>query len=552
MKKLYINFSLGILLIIGALLRFYDLNWGAPFYFHPDERNIASSISNIHLIQNLNPHFFAYGSLPIYITYFVGVLANYFVSFFGNVQDIFHVSFESAIIISRFFSALLSLGTIFLLYKTARIFLNKKYSLFTTSLATGSVGLIQYAHFGTFEMYLTFFSLLLLYILLEYITSFRYRYFIYSLIVIGILCSIKISSLVLFPIPFIILIYKIFKGENITSQLMRSVFPKILASFVIGIFLLLTIFVITNPFSFLDFKSFYNSISYESDVATGSLSVFYTGTFNNTVPILFQFVYVLPFLLNPIVWIFVLPSLAIICFKSIKKDSDKLKLLIVFFLFLFIPQAILFVKWTRYMVPTLPILYLIIVIGIYEAQKLFKFKQRVGRVVFAIVILFLIISTEIWTFAFIKTVYIDPDTRISAAEEMRNLKDTSTIVLSESYDLGITPFNEIFSSINLFDFYGLETNTDLQEDLPSLVSQSDILILPSQRIVKSRILNKSKFPHGYKFYQSLLSSSQFTEIYKTPCDFWCSLLYLGDPIYGVEDTANVFDRPTVTIYRIGQ
>ena len=37
-----------ILLVIGGVLRFYNLNWGAPFYFHPDERNIASLISSLN------------------------------------------------------------------------------------------------------------------------------------------------------------------------------------------------------------------------------------------------------------------------------------------------------------------------------------------------------------------------------------------------------------------------------------------------------------------------------------------------------------------------
>src|SRR5258708_37086924 len=65
-----------ILTAFAGFLHFYNLNWGAPWYFHPDERNIASSISQLQFPNQMNPHFFAYGSLPIYTIYFTGVLVN--------------------------------------------------------------------------------------------------------------------------------------------------------------------------------------------------------------------------------------------------------------------------------------------------------------------------------------------------------------------------------------------------------------------------------------------------------------------------------------------
>src|SRR3989344_6444253 len=74
--KLKINFSsipLMILFLFFVFFIFYNLNWGAPFYFHPDERNIASSISQMQFPDTLNPHFFAYGSLPLYTIFFTGL-----------------------------------------------------------------------------------------------------------------------------------------------------------------------------------------------------------------------------------------------------------------------------------------------------------------------------------------------------------------------------------------------------------------------------------------------------------------------------------------------
>jgi hypothetical protein len=41
----------------------------------------------------------------------------------------------------------------------------------------------------------------------------------------------------------------------------------------------------------------------------------------------------------------------------------------------------------------------------------------------------------------------------------------------------------------------------------------------------------------------------FHKIYETPCDIFCRITYLNDPIYSFEETANVFDRPTVFIFK---
>src|SRR5579862_195019 len=93
------NFLLILLTLIGGLLHFYNVNWGAPYYFHPDERNIASAVSQLQFPQQMNPHFFAYGSLPIYAIYFTGVLINYISPWLqlGTSSQPFTVAFDQAI-----------------------------------------------------------------------------------------------------------------------------------------------------------------------------------------------------------------------------------------------------------------------------------------------------------------------------------------------------------------------------------------------------------------------------------------------------------------------
>src|SRR3989344_2346556 len=201
-----------LLMLIGGMLRFYDLNWGAPFYFHPDERNIASTISLLRFPEQMNPHIFAYGSLPIYTIYTSGVVINAISnSSTGGHFSIFNsqfsidttVPFEMALIISRFYSAIFSILLIPLIYLIGKRLRDEKTGIFAAGLSTFSVGLIQYAHFGTFEMWLTFFSVILFLVCLNTLKKSSYLSITLLSIISGVLISVKVSSLSLTPLAFI-------------------------------------------------------------------------------------------------------------------------------------------------------------------------------------------------------------------------------------------------------------------------------------------------------------------------------------------------------------
>ena len=107
-----------------------------------------------------------------------------------------------------------------------------------------------------------------------------------------------------------------------------------------------------------------------------------------------------------------------------------------------------------------------------------------------------------------------------------------------------------FSRIDLFNFYDLDLNPAKKAELNTRLSSYNYIILPSQRILRSRLLHSAQFPEGYQFYRDLFSGNLgFEKIYETPCDMWCNITYLGDPVFRFEETANVFDRPTVFIFK---
>jgi hypothetical protein len=290
-------------------------------------------------------------------------------------------------------------------------------------------------------------------------------------------------------------------------------------------------------------------MNYESSVALGTIGVFYTGGFVNTTPIIYHLLFVYPFILNPInlLLIFILiPSVLINLFKTKEK---LLGIALVFFIAIFFSQAFFYVKWIRYFIPTIPFLVIILVFGIKIFTDFFDKKHQ--KLVFNTIFIILTVTAFLFSFSYFKTVLLSTDSRIRADEFARENIQNSSKIITEIYDLGIVPFNKDFSHITLFDFYALDdkNTSDLKKDeLNELIANSDYLIIPSQRIMRNRIINKNEFPNGYRFYKDL--DEQFELVYKTPCDIFCRILYIGNPVYALEETANVFDRPTVFIYKI--
>jgi 4-amino-4-deoxy-L-arabinose transferase-like glycosyltransferase len=193
MKK-FANAVIVILLILGAFLRIYNLNWGSPFYFHPDERNIANAITILTFPSQMNPHFFAYGSFPIYFVYFMIFSVNFF--------RIPHADFTQAIFLSRVCSTILSFFLIPSLYFIGKYIKNRTAGIIASFFCIFSTGFIQFAHFATFEMWLTFFSLWLYFSSLKIVEKKTNLWTVITGILFGLLIGIKVSSIALIIVPF--------------------------------------------------------------------------------------------------------------------------------------------------------------------------------------------------------------------------------------------------------------------------------------------------------------------------------------------------------------
>ena len=523
-----------VLLIVGGFLRFYNLNWGAPFYFHPDERNIASLITSLDgsNLGFLLKGTFAYGTLVSNIVFVIKNLTDPILRILG-LND----PFGQSIILLRIVSSVSSIFTILIVFLIGHKTLKWQQTLAATLFTTFSVGLIQAAHFGVYESILTLMYSLLLLSGIMYLKTKKLIYIFMSILIVSLATAIKINSFIFLIIP--VLLFVMHLSEKKINKIQGSIYLFLLISSP----LLLTFFA--SPYYLT--RNFRDMFAYEASLLTGSLPVFYTGEFFGTIPVIYQFTDILPFLINPILTLLFIIALPYVMYRGIKKRNVAYLMPCIFFVILFLPNALLFAKWTRYLVPTLPFIYLIISIGVVDFLDtiLRNFRTQATVIVAA-----LVLTNAVSAFSYLSEVFIKEDTRIAASKWASWNIPKDTKILSEVYDLGITPFNPYLPNITLFNFYDLDGSARKKIELEKQLKNADYLITPSQRVLKSRIANKEKFPNGFNFYSNLLSEKLgFKKIYETPCDIFCKITYLGNPVFNFEETTSVFDRPTVYIFK---
>lgn len=514
------NLLLIIILFIGSFLRFYNLLWGAPYYFHPDERNIANVLAMPFSTQFFLKSTFSYGNFLMLLGFFLKPLCTPFFNAFG-----IHDSFEQAIVVLRILSATTSVIMLVILYKGSSL-ISKPIALGVTALAVFSTGLIQQAHFGTFDGFLIFCSVAVWYALTKLFITKSIRWYFIALIFVAFGTAAKISFIFLGILPEAITLFLFWKKK-------KRIFLYIL----LGSILLLVLPLFLSPYYLT--SDFRGALLYERGVITGSLPVFYTQSFVHTIPILFAFTAIFPFLVNPLMTILFPISFVIVFVQGLRQKNFHLLLLCSMFVLLFIPQAILFAKWSRYMTPAIPFIYLISLFSIMMLAK--KLQQMI---LFAVVCV-----AGVFGISFFITTYGSIDTRVQAGIFVQQTIPFQAMVLSEPYDIGIIALHANFQQIQTPQLYDIEHVISEQKNFTTIEKNTTYVILPSQRLVRSRILNPTVFPFGYSFYSKLLHEKGYKKIYQTPCDIFCTIAYSGDPIFHYEETAVVFDRPTVMIFK---
>lgn len=500
-KKNVFIFALVLLIIFT---RFYKFDWGEGFFFHPDENNMAMSISQM-TFADFNPRFFAYGQFPLFLSFF-----SLKILFLPN-------NFSNAIFSLRFWSAIFSCLSILFFYFISNQFFKKKFfSLIFVLFLIFNPGLIQLAHFGTTESLLILIFSINLFLSLKFYKHPKFKYIFYAGLVSGIGLATKITA-VFFTVPVFLSLFFVF--------LKNKKFFIFLSTIYFLIFTICFAFIF-SPFNFLVFSDFRSSMQYETSVALGNLKVFYTNQFLNTISYSFQFTKIFPYILGIPVLLFGIIGFCFFVFKyRTQKDKQKWLLVIIPCLIYFIYNGQLYSKWTRFMSP------LFFIFPFFAVYFLTFLKNKK--------ILYFLISISIIPGILFFNLYFHQDIRLVASKWIESNIPENSRIISETGNVINFPITSKKYFIDNLDFYNLDNDPVLKEQLFYHIFNADYIIIPSRRVFKNNFLATQNY------YKNLFSGKLgFQEIksFSTKTD-----LFLNSE--NAEETWTVFDNPTVRIFK---
>ncbi|OGH24141.1 MAG: hypothetical protein A3B47_04710 [Candidatus Levybacteria bacterium RIFCSPLOWO2_01_FULL_39_24] len=561
-----------LIILFGAFFRLYGLNWDQGSHLHPDERAIVmfslplhfpSSVSEFLSVSSpLNPHFFAYGSFPLYLLKATGTFATIF-----NPQAL---SYDQINLIGRFISAVFDTSTLLLIFLLGKKIFSKPVGLLGTFFYAISVFPIQAAHFYAVDTILTFFILLTLYAIIVFYERPTKIKAVFIGVLFGASLATKTSAL-----PLIISIgaalisdfVLIFIKNPHRPRIWFPHLPKLLKTlFVEGVIIAIFTFVsflILEPYALLDFKEFWRQTLEQSQMTRDAFAFPYTLQYVGKIPYLYELKNIFLWGQGPILAMISFIGILYALFLVIKKKKEKKWaqefILLIFFLSYLVVVGKFAVGWMRYVLPLYPILCLF---GGLFAWQLLKFIQnKFSRHKFLILnFQFLILLVLLaWPLSFMH-IYTQLNTRVLASEWIYKNIPADKIIAREHWDDGLPFGGKIeYESLEL-PIYGM-TDPLTEKEIRQKIQETDYIIIasnrlytPLQRIAQNcknwNILQQRCPQNANAYYQQLfngkLGFKKVAEFENPP-----TIPLLNVPIddQGADESFTVYDHPKIMIFK---
>ena len=584
------KFKIIFLLILGLsfAFRIIGIDWDQKHHLHPDERmlvmvtqqiSLPSNISQLFTQQSpLNPKFFAYGSLPMYLLKAVSALT-------GFLAGQKWTGYDYLPYVGRVLVVLFDLGIIFFGFKLIKKVFSKQIALFWMVFYATAVFPIQVSHFFTVDTFMTFFIVLSLYLIVNHFENPTVKNaFLIGFAFAGAAAS-KVSSLlalvslgiclgvetVLLGIQYF-LIYKskaleklkqrillLFKKNR--SSLHRNKAKRMLLSSGVVLISFAVFFFIFEPYAYLDWEEYSSQLIYQMRMSKDPYVFPYTLQYVGTAAYSY-------FLKDVVLWgiglplgLWVVPgfiyySLSLVrrVFKKgyYQKEAKEL-ILFSFFISYFFIIGRSSVKFMRYFLPLYPFFILYAVIFLFRLKKLLTITGF--KIFLSLVLLFHLI----WLIFFMN-IYLQKNTRINATQWIKeNISQGSSLGV-EHWDDPL-PLTEGYKYKFLeLPMYEPDNSLEKWRIVNNVLDQADYIILSSNRLYKplQKLDDCDKYLRCYpltsQYYKDLFSGKIGFELVKEfrvcPGLDWMGIgLRICDD--EADESFSVYDHPRVLIFKKG-
>lgn len=538
-------FLLFVLIVVGGFgLRIYNVNWDDGYYFHPDELHMYSVTMQLKTPNSwaefwdtessLNPKFFAYGSLPLYLLKTV-----------SHVFSLYEPSYETytnLYLIARPLSALFDSLTIILVYMIAvQVGLTMRWRLAAAAIYALAVFPIQNAHFYTVDTQLTFWTTCTLMLSLTAIHKKRTWPLFLAAIATGLALSTKITAIALVPIVLMSLI--IVRVTTRTSWLRFALTTVGLGILLVGITSIVTL--VTQPYVAIDYPTFVRDVTQQIRMRADAHVFPYTIQYLDTKPYLYPAAQIIQWGLGPLIGLLAFGGIGVLCGVVVRGLRNKtlpkeLFVLLICFLLFFIPLGSSAVKFMRYYLPLYPIL---VITAIYALYMLFKnirlpFQLLLGGVVGG--------SYLLWTAAFM-SIYTTPHPWVNASDWINAQIPEGATIAIEHWDRGLPVWGMSRYNVETLELYHPDSPTKINTLIQQL-ERSDYIIIASNRLHASIPKWPERYPATIAYYDQLLSGQLGFEKIAV---FESYPQFLGIRIKDAkaDESFTVYDHPQALIFK---
>lgn len=549
MKK----YALFFILVLAVVLRLYGINWDQGFHLHPDERQLIMVATSIHFWDQLNPNFFNYGSLPIYLLKGSAQLID-------AVMKTSFATYDGLLYLGRLLSVLFDLGTLLVVYSIAKLLYKKiEVAVFSALLYALSFFIIQNTHFFVVDVFLTFFITATLYFLLYYTQKPHLKYVIGMASMFAAALATKVTSVIFLPI--------ILLGIAAAPFFLAKKRKALNHTYEVGVNLILfgtvatLLYFLFMPYAFLDFLRFKSDTLAQTAMSKDAYVFPYTLQYVYTLPYWYFLKNIFFWGLGPAISILSLTGMGLevaqlISYIRTKKYRRKFFVFVrdhftqiafvAFYSFFFIIIGHSAVKFMRYMLPMYPFFIILAGYGLYW----FKLEIKLAAVVFMALVL-------VWTLAFVH-IYTVPHTRITATKWILNNIPVGSSIAVEHWDDRLPLLESEKYSIQELTLYDLPDDQIKWEHINAVLNSSEYLIIASNRLyVPLQKLGDCKkykvcYPETKSYYEKLFGNKlPFKEVAEFSDDPQLPLLPIRFSDQSADESFTVYDHPDIMIFKKG-
>ena len=572
--------------LLGLALRLYGLDWdqlasryqyllrvyGPGFAygnnFHPDERQIMFHVVDLAWPKSwaqffdaanspLNPHFFAYGSFPLYLLAGVGNILSHVSPALAN--------FANLTLTGRALNAIFDVGTILLIGWLALLLVpdrtpGRRYAWSVALLAAALVAFtpfqIQQSHFYTVDTMLLFFVTLTVLACVKLVdTDKPVRWSLIAGLGYGLALATKFSAAPL-AVPLVVALGLRWYKSGFSSTLLAALLSAATTTI---------IFLTAMPYALLDWGEFFPQVTYQGDLARGLLDLPYVRQFAGTVPYVYELQNMMIWGLGVALGIAALAGLLWLCWRVWKRDAGSWLVVLSWVVVYGAITGSFYVKFMRYMLPIYPFLTLMAAAGLVALVRWVKARdwhfKKIPLTVLPYGAIAIVLVGTVFQGLALLNVYSQPNTRIQASLWIYSHIKPGSVLTYEQWDDALPVALDghdpsIYQQATYLDangqpeqgldLYGDDTVQKVQQ-LANVLPTIDAITMPTDRLDKSIPRLPARYPLTIHYYQ-LLFSGQLG--FHLAAQFSVRPNFLGITLddSGADESYSVFDHPTARIF----